>query len=267
MGLKYFDTLMDFALQYKNVDAVRLLFRYVPKSGSYGNFISFSTNFTNHIKRPEALHVILDNSPSCPAWIYECNYFYNIRTPSDVFILSNHGGLFRKKIYDFRDSILDYDLLHDPVLYGTTREVRRQCAFSVCGLKAYFPAFNPNERVDFDMALVKYRKHNSTRIIMCSGYKTMFCKNEAKLSNYTKEYLEEIKLFKLYSSQPLSLKGLVANVIRNELYPNAVVGSRVLGQVQPGEKSSILPPQVASYITFGLTQENVEKSLEGKWTQ
>ena len=101
---------------------------------------------------------------------------------------------------------------------------------------------------------------------MLIGYKTIFCQNTFNLSSYSDDCFEDIKEFKkLYSSQPLSLKRLAANVIRKELYPNAVVGSRVLAQIQPGEISSILPPQVASYITFGLTHENVEKVLGGKW--
>ena len=102
---------------------------------------------------------------------------------------------------------------------------------------------------------------------MLSGYKTIFCRNTANLSRYSKAFLDKIKEFKkLYSSQPLPLQRLAANVIRNELYPNAVVGWRVLAQVQPGEKFPILPPQMQSYITFGLTQENIDKLVEEGWT-
>ena len=149
---------------------------------------------------------------------------------------------------------------------------------SVCGLRQYYPEHDiidghvfdriEEQRPHFDLALVRLREKTYTRIIMLTGYKTIFCRNQADLSNYNRNTLEEINEFKkLYSSQPLSLKRLAANVIRKELYPNAVVGSRILAQVQPGEKSSILPPQVASYITFGLTQENVEKVLDEECIQ
>ena len=101
---------------------------------------------------------------------------------------------------------------------------------------------------------------------MHTGYKTIFCRNHTDLSKYNEKLLEDIQQFKeLYSSQPLSLQRLAANVIRKELYPNAVVGSRVLAQVQPGDTSPLLPLQLASEISFGLTQENVEKTLDEEW--
>ena len=143
----------------------------------------------------------------------------------------------------------------------------------MCGLKPYFSEEDqigdfPNGQQDFDEALVRYREYKFTRTIMQSGYKTIFCRNLAKLSQYSEWYLEKVQHFKqLYSSQPLSLQRLAANAVRNNLYPNAVVGSRVLGQVQPGEEFPLIYSHLVSYIMFGLTQENVEKSLDGKWTQ
>ena len=102
---------------------------------------------------------------------------------------------------------------------------------------------------------------------MLSGYKTLFCGNTFNVSICNISAHERIKEFKqLYSCQPLSLKRLAANIIRVELYPNAVVGSSVLSQTQPGEKSAIIPRELASFITFGLTQENIDQVMEEEWT-
>ena len=95
----------------------------------------------------------------------------------------------------------------------------------------------------------------------------MFCRSEVDLTEYNDDFLEEINKFRqLYSSQPLSLQRLAANVIRKELHPNAVVGSRILAQVQPGEEFPLIYPHLVPEITFGLTQENVEKTLGEEWT-
>ena len=231
------------------MDAMRLLLKYFPgvQFASLRNFDRCNVYFYDDpCMREEALKLILENAKNIVEWVNEDDYFSNSRTVDEVFMLANYGARFTgEKIYDLCDFCRSCYI--KPSLFQT------YCALCVCGLWPLcreYGLIDENLRRNFDICMVRFRKGTFIRIIMQCGYKTVFCRDQTNLSN-DDDFEEEIKHFKeLYSSQPLSLQRLAANVIRKELYPNAVVGSRVLGQVQPGEKSSILPRKLASYITF-----------------
>ena len=254
------------AMKHESVDVMRLLLKYDSDFASFENFSRCSFFFDYHPRKEEVLKLILENSKDIHEWVNDPNYVIDICTAGDVFMLANHGARFSgKEIFDL---YVDF--------YNTNfdkRDLQKCCALCICGLRPLFQEFGSSLKYEstrrhFDAAILWYRKRMFIRIFMQCGYKTIFCGDQINLSNHDKNFVEEIKHFKkLYSSQPLSLKRLAANVIRKELYPNAVVGSRVLAQVQPGDTSPLLPLQLATEITFGLTQENVEKTLDENWTQ
>ena len=260
------------AIGHRNVDALRIYFQYdfEPNTELFRNFVEVSALFYDHTQREEALKIILNHAKNSPTWVEKMDYFRAIRTAKDVFMLANYGARFQKKLYDLPNSFIKYDPLDGPMIEVTAAELKKHCALVASGLEPCFPEIDPirqvaNGQEDFDEALVVFRKQPFTRIIMQSGYKTTFCRNQAILSEYVKPFWKEIEDFKrMYSRQPLSLQRLAANVIRKELRPNAVVGSRVLAQVQPGKEVPPLYPHLVPQITFGLTEENIEKTLEEK---
>ena len=264
-GLRNIKGLFFHAIKHKSVDVICLMLKYDSDFASFENFYWCSFYFDDHPRREEVLKLILENAKDICEWVNDPNYVSDIGRCGDVFMLANHGARFSgKEIFDFYDDFYNTNFVK--------RYLRKYCALCVCGLRPLFKEYDNNDEYEnirryFDTAILTHRKRTFTRIFMQCGYKTIFCGDQINLSNYDKDCVEEIQHFKqLYSSQPLSLQRLAANVIRNELYPNAVVGSRVFAQIQPGEKSPIIPRELTPFITFGLTQENIDQLMEEEWT-
>ena len=259
--------LLETAIRHNNRRAALILLKHdsFGKCTSYAHFKYFSR--TLDIKDPirlEIIQFILEFSQNHAMWIEEKDYFCCQRTASDVLFLASYGAPF-KNIVNFAKTMSQCysELLTD---------AKRHCAFWVCGVQTDFNKFhgiwdNNCTRASFDEFLVQNRKLNFCKIIMQTGFKTIFCRENIRGFRNNAAFSTQLSQFKaLHSSRPLSLKRLAANVIRKELYPNALVGSRVLGQISHGDKSPLIPLQVSSYITFGLTYENIDKTLDERWT-
>ena len=259
----------ELAIKYLNIDALRLFYTLV-FPGQYADFKTFS-NFSestgDHPRRHEALEVLLQNSTSIQVWHRQPSYFRSMHTPTDIFMLANHGACFNYSNF-LTKIVITAPKQNGHYICVNDFGLKYMCAYEICGLKSTWGGEQcsplggkevTGDQFVINQSLVFNKNLNATRIIMESGFRSIFARDgaEKELKNYGT--LKDIKLFnQMYSRKPLSLQRLAADVIRKELQPNAIIGSRILAET--GELSK----EQASYIIFDLTTENVEQVLSKK---